>query len=166
MRLSEIEAVPCPVAQAMAVIGDTWTILILRDALRGARRFEEFQRRTAASRSIVADRLAHLVEHGVFERVMYEAHPPRFEYRLTPRGRALQPVMMMLAHWSETNLPKPTRSTGRRHTTCGKSFAPVITCSECGEPATPDTITYDPPPAPRIASGRTDQKKAEMSTSR
>jgi DNA-binding HxlR family transcriptional regulator len=143
MRWSEIETVACPVAQAMAVIGDTWTILIMRDALRGASKFDEFQRATGASRAIVSGRLAHLVEHGVMERVQYEAHPPRYAYELTPRGRALQPVLMMLAHWSEIHLPKPVRSVGRRHTTCGHSFQPVVTCSECGEPATPDTITYD-----------------------
>ncbi len=143
MRWSEIEQVPCPVAQAMAVVGDTWTVLILRDALRGASKFEEFQRATGASRAIVSGRLSHLVEHGVMVREQYEEHPPRFAYRLTPRGRALQPVLMMLAHWSETHLPGKSRSAGRRHTTCGHSFSPVITCSECGEPATPDTITYD-----------------------
>jgi DNA-binding HxlR family transcriptional regulator len=150
MRWSEIDTVPCPVAQAMSVIGDTWTILILRDALRGASKFEEFQRATGASRAIVADRLAHLVEYRVFERVQYEAHPPRYEYRLTKRGRDLQPVLMMLAHWSENHLGKspggkPLRIAGRRHTTCGHTFTPVVTCSHCGEAATPDTITYDTP---------------------
>jgi DNA-binding HxlR family transcriptional regulator len=150
MRWSEIDTVPCPVAQAMSVIGDTWSMLILRDALRGASKFEEFQRATGASRAIVADRLTHLVEHGVFAREKYEDHPPRYAYRLTPRGRALQPVLMMLAHWSETHLGKsptgkPLRLSGRRHTTCDHNFTPVITCSECGEAATPDTITYDRP---------------------
>ena len=143
MRWSEIDTIPCPVAQAMSVIGDSWTILILRDALRGASKFEEFQRATGASRAIVADRLAHLVRHKVFARVRYEEHPPRFAYRLTPRGRALQPVLMTMAHWSETQLPGAMRTTGRRHTVCDHNFSPVITCSECGEAATPDTITYD-----------------------
>ena len=106
MRWSEIDTIPCPVAQAMAVIGDAWTILIIRDALRGATKFDEFQHSTRASRAVVADRLARLVEHGVIERVQYEAHPPRYDYRLTKRGRALQPVLMMLAHWSETQLPE------------------------------------------------------------
>lgn len=150
MRWSEIDSVPCPVAQAMSVIGDTWSMLILRDALRGASKFDEFQRATGASRAIVADRLSHLVEHGVFERSQYEDHPPRFEYRLTKRGHDLQPVLMMLSHWSEKHLGKSPagkqlRLSGRRHTTCNHNFAPMITCSHCGEPATPDTITYDVP---------------------
>ena len=145
MRWSEIDTVPCPVAQAMAIIGDSWTILILRDALRGATKFDEFQRATGASRAIVADRLAHLVKHKVFERVQYEDHPPRFAYRLTSRGRALHRGRMTMAHWPEPHLRESVRAAGRRHTTCGHRFKPVITCSECGEPATPGTITYDAP---------------------
>lgn len=143
MRWSEIEKVPCPVAQAMAVIGDSWTVLILRDALRGARKFDEFQTAAGIPRATLSERLSHLVEHGVMEKVQYEAHPPRHEYHLTPRGRALQPVLMTLSHWSETHLPVKTRSTGRRHTTCGHAFKPVVTCSECGETVTPETVTYD-----------------------
>lgn len=147
MRWSEIDAIPCPLAQAMSVIGDSWTLLILRDAVWGARKFDEFQRSTHASRAVIAERLAHLVEHGVMKRVQYEAHPPRYEYHLTDRGRALQPVMMTMAHWAETQLPKPVRSAGRRHTVCGHKFKPVIACSECGEPVTPETVTFDRPPA-------------------
>ena len=143
MRWSEIDRVPCPVAQAMVVIGDSWTVLILRDALRGASKFEEFQRAIGASRAIVSERLAHLVKHGVMERVPYEAHPPRHAYKLTERGRALQPVLMMMAHWSEHHVDKPLRKAGRRHTTCGHNFTPVVTCSECGEPVNAATISFD-----------------------
>jgi DNA-binding HxlR family transcriptional regulator len=143
MRWSEIDRVPCPVAQAMVVIGDSWTVLILRDALRGASKFDEFQRAIGASRAIVADRLSHLVKHGVMERVQYEEHPPRYAYHLTERGRALQPVLMMMAHWSETHVDKPLRKAGRRHTTCGHAFTPVVTCSACGEAVDAGTISYD-----------------------
>lgn len=143
MRWSEIATIPCPIAQAMTVIGDAWTMLIVRDALWGATKFEEFQSRTDASRAVVAERLARLVEHGVMERHQYEAHPPRHEYRLTERGRALQPVLMVMADWSETHLPKQTRRTGRRHTACGHKFKPIVSCSECGEPVVPGDVTYD-----------------------
>ena len=107
MRWSEIGRVPCPVAQAMVVIGDSWTVLLLRDALRGATKFDEFQRATGASRAIISERLAHLVQHEVMERVQYQAHPPRYAYRLTDRGRALQPVLTMMAHWAETHVDTP-----------------------------------------------------------
>lgn len=148
MKWSQIDAIPCPIAQAMSVIGDSWTLLLIRDAMRGSTRFEEFQQKTGASRAVIADRLAHLVEHDVLERTQYEAHPPRYEYRLTARGKALQPVMMTMAHWAESNLPKPTRGPKRRHTSCGHRFHPVIACSECGETVTPETVTYDKPSAP------------------
>jgi len=147
MRWSEIDAIPCPVAQAMAVIGDSWTTLILRDAIRGVTKFDDFQQSTCASRAILSDRLSHLVVHGVFERVQYEVHPPRYEYRLTPRGQALKPVMMVLAHWGETHLPTRVRRSTRRHTECGHRFAPVVSCSECGEPIKPGTVTFELPPA-------------------
>jgi DNA-binding HxlR family transcriptional regulator len=142
MRWSEIERIPCPVAQAMVVIGDSWTVLILRDALRGASKFDEFQRATGASRAIVSERLSHLVQHGVMEREQYEAHPPRYAYKLTERGRALQPVLMMMAHWSESHLDVPLRRAGRRHATCGHGFTPVVTCSECGEEVAAESVTY------------------------
>jgi DNA-binding HxlR family transcriptional regulator len=143
MRWSEIERVPCPVAQAMVVIGDSWTVLILRDALRGATKFDAFQRATGASRAIISERLSHLVQHGVMERVQYEAHPPRFAYRLTERGLALQPVLMTMAHWAEAHVDKPLRKSTRRHTACGHRFTPVVTCSECGEAVEPGSVAFD-----------------------
>lgn len=147
MKWSQIDAIPCPIAQAMSVIGDSWTLLLIRDAMRGSTKFDEFQEKTGASRAVISERLAHLVEHGVMERTQYEAHPPRYEYRLTARGKALQPVMMTMAHWAEAHLPKPLNHAKRRHTNCGHRFHPVLTCSECGETITPETVTYDRPPA-------------------
>ena len=106
MRWSEIDAIPCPVAQAMSVIGDAWTTLILRDALRGARKFDDFLQATQASRATLSDRLAHLVEHGVFEKVQYEAHPTRYEYRLTERGEALLSTAEEILGEIETELAR------------------------------------------------------------
>jgi len=143
MRWSDINDLPCPVAQAMSVIGDSWTVLILRDAMRGAAKFDEFQKSTGASRAIVTERLAHLVDHGVFTRVQYEAHPPRYQYKLTPKGQALRPVMMVLSDWGETYMPEKSISLGRRHTSCGHRFRPVIHCSECGETVEPGCVTFD-----------------------
>jgi DNA-binding HxlR family transcriptional regulator len=85
-----------------------------RCAARARRNSTNSSSATGASRAIVSERLAHLVEHGVMERVKYEAHPPRYEYRLTARGRALQPVMMMLAHWAEQRLDKCPNASARR----------------------------------------------------
>lgn len=152
MRWNDLAGEPCPVARTLGVIGDRWTILILRDCFRGATRFEDFQRRVGVSRAILAERLATLVEHGVLERIAYEQHPPRFDYRLTPRGRALWPVLTTMAVWGETWLPKAgVKPLKRRHTACGHHFKPVITCSECGEAIGPGEVEY---PRPADASVR------------
>lgn len=143
MRLSELDAVPCPVAQAAAVVGDAWTILILRDAFQGATRFDVFQRSTRASRAIVSDRLNRLVANGLMEKAPYEGKPQRYEYRLTAKGRALQPVFMTLAHWSETHLGRKARPLGRRHVACGRNFTPEVCCSECHEIVRPGEVAYD-----------------------
>lgn len=151
MRWTELAGNPCPVARAMSVIGDRWTILILRDCFRGATRFEDFHARIGASRAILSERLGALVEAGVLQRVAYEQHPPRYDYRLTPRGQALGPVMMMLTQWGEAHLPVAHgRRMKRRHTKCGHLFQPVVSCSECGEPIRageveyPDAHLYEP----------------------
>lgn len=152
MRWAELETSNCPVARSLSVIGDRWTVLMLRDALRGVTRFEEFHQRLGCSRAIVADRLAQLVENEVLERVLYEAHPPRYDYTLTERGRALGPVLMMMTQWAETWMPKAgARRIQRRHKACGHVFQPVISCSECGEPIRPGEVEFLDPVAMRKA---------------
>ncbi len=153
MRWSELESEPCPVARAMSVIGDRWTVLLLRDALRGVTRFEEFHRRLGCSRAIVSERLAHLVERGILVRDPYELHPPRHDYRLTESGRALAPVLMTMSHWAETWLPGTSAYRVKRiHETCGHAFQPVIQCSECGDPVQPGDVEHvDPTTARRTA---------------
>src|SRR5438093_10546705 len=92
MRWRDIGDLTCSVARALSVVGDRWTLLILRDAFLGVRRFEDLQADLGTTRHRLADRLRKLVEHGVLERVRYAERPPRFEYRLTAKGRDLSPV--------------------------------------------------------------------------
>jgi len=95
----------CPIASTLDLIGDKWTLLILRDMLFGARRFSDFV--TAAEgirRNILADRLKRLAEHGLVVRVAYQDNPPRFHYRLTPKGAALLPVIQELAKWGAAHM--------------------------------------------------------------
>lgn len=143
MRWSELESEPCPVARTMSVIGDRWTVLILRDSLRGATRFDDFHRRLNCSRAIVAERLAALVERGVLTRELYEAHPPRYDYRLTDMGRSLAPILMTMSQWGETWLAIPgSYRVQRVHRPCGHTFQPVLHCSECGEPIGPGEVEH------------------------
>ena len=101
MRWNELRDEACPVARGLSVIGDRWTMLVLRDCFRGVRRFEDFQRRLRITRHVLADRLRKLEEAGVLERRLYQERPPRHEYRLTDKWLALHPVLVTLVAWAE-----------------------------------------------------------------
>ena len=143
MRWDDLESDSCPVARTMAVMGDRWTVLILRDCLRGVSRFDAFHERLGCSRTTIADRLTRLVSCGVLETEVYQAHPPRHDYRLSEQGRALGGVLMLMAQWGETWRPRPGgRRLQRRHVACGCEFQPVLVCSECAEPVAPGSVTF------------------------
>src|SRR4051812_15920954 len=89
----------CSIARALEVLGDRWTLLVIRDAFLGVRRFDDFQRDLGVARNVLTDRLGRLVEEGVLERVRYQERPERSEYRLTEKGLDLWPVTMALLRW-------------------------------------------------------------------
>ena len=97
-RFSEMN---CGIAQALEALGDWWTLLIVRDAFFGARRFRDFESSLGIAKNILSARLQHLVEHGIFERVDVGNEGQRFEYRLTEKGEALLPVLTVLREWSD-----------------------------------------------------------------
>ena len=105
MKWSELAEDPCPAARGMAVIGDRWTLLILRDCFSGVRRYEEFQRRRGITRHVLAERLRRLEAEGVLRRERYQERPARDEYRLTEKGRALFPVLAALMDWADRFAP-------------------------------------------------------------
>jgi DNA-binding HxlR family transcriptional regulator len=141
MRWNQLEAQPCSLARTVAIIGDRWTLLILRDCFLRVRRFDDFQARLGIGRPILADRLAKLVQGGVLEKVKYQECPTRHEYRLTPMGLDLHPVILSIVHWGDIYLSgEAGRPLLHRHDACGQVFDPVLTCSECGEPVTPQSV--------------------------
>ena len=81
----------CSVARALEAIGDRWTMLVIRDAFVGVRRFDEFQERLGIARNVLTDRLSRLVDEGILEKREYQERPQRFEYRLTPRASTSSP---------------------------------------------------------------------------
>jgi DNA-binding HxlR family transcriptional regulator len=91
----------CGIAQSLEVLGDWWTLLIVRDAFFGVRRFGDFEASLGIAKNILSDRLAHLVEHGVLEKRPVGESGQRFEYRLTEKGEALLPVLTALREWSD-----------------------------------------------------------------
>src|SRR5437588_10055946 len=101
MRWSEIDQQDCSVARSLSVVGDRWTMLVLREAFMRIRRFEDFQARTGAPRPVLADRLRILVDNGVLERRLYSQRPDRFEYRLTEKGPDPSPAAVSLPRWGD-----------------------------------------------------------------
>lgn len=95
----------CPVARTLSVIGDRWTILIVRDCILGVTRFEAFQKSLGVTRHILADRLKKLVDAGVLEKRAYQSRPVRYDYVLTERGRALGEVLGALRDWGREHVP-------------------------------------------------------------
>ena len=91
----------CSVAQCLEVVGEWWSMLIVRDVFLGVSRFDDFQRRLGISRNILQQRLARLVDAGVLARVPYSEHPPRYDYRLTDKGRDLWPVLTAMRQWGD-----------------------------------------------------------------
>ncbi|MCO1575305.1 winged helix-turn-helix transcriptional regulator [Crossiella sp. SN42] len=102
MRRTDLSDADCAIAQSLDVVGDWWTLLVLRDVARGVHRFDALQAELGLSRKVLAERLRRLVEHEVLRRERYHEHPPRHEYRLTDRGRGLLPVLIALQDWGST----------------------------------------------------------------
>jgi DNA-binding HxlR family transcriptional regulator len=141
MKWEDLAAEPCSVARTVAVIGDRWTLLVLRDCFLGVRRFEAFQERLGISRTIIAERLKLLVDEGVLAKIPYQDRPVRHEYRLTEKGLALHPVVMSIVHWGDRFYAGEAGAPLlHRHRTCGHDFHPVMTCSECGEAVGPRDV--------------------------
>ena len=99
MQRKRFSDMPCPTARALDLIGERWTLLVIRDVFRGIRRFDELQESLGIARNILTQRLAWLIEAGILEKRAYAERPPRFEYRLTQKGRDLFPVLIALMQW-------------------------------------------------------------------
>jgi DNA-binding HxlR family transcriptional regulator len=105
----------CSIARALEIVGERWTLLIIRDAFLGLRRFDEFQESLGVARNVLTDRLNRLVEEGILERVRYSERPERYEYHLTKKGRQLDVALAGLRQWGDTHLSKtPPRILRRR----------------------------------------------------
>ena len=134
MKRTSFKDMPCSIARTMDAVGEWWSFLILRDVFYGIRRFEPLRRNLDISRKVLADRLGALVRAGVLERRLYQQRPPRHEYRLTPRGFDLFPILMALTRWGDRWLAHDMgRPVELVHARCGQVTVPTVVCSECGE---------------------------------
>jgi DNA-binding HxlR family transcriptional regulator len=134
MKWEALEEEQCSLARTVAVIGDRWTLLILRECFLRRKRFEEFQSSLGVTRHLLAERLRKLVSFGVLRRAPYQAARKRYEYILTQKGLDLYPVVMSIVHWGNVHmLDTRGRPLLHEHQRCGKLFDPHMVCSECGE---------------------------------
>ena len=129
MRHASLAAEPCPIARTLDVVGEWWTLLIVRDALLGARRFDEFKA-TGIADNVLSARLKKLTDAGVLKRRRYQTHPDRCEYLLTEKGYALAPVILALRSWGK-RFTKGADTSHIIHKECGSSVELGFHCTQC-----------------------------------
>lgn len=133
-RTADYSKQSCSIAATLEVIGDPWTLLVIRDAFQGVRRFEQWQDRLGVARNVLAARLKTLVQHGVLEPRLYSERPPRNEYVLTAKGKDLSAVLLTLHGWGAKHVyGDENAGVDMIHTSCGHSLEPKIACAHCGE---------------------------------
>jgi DNA-binding HxlR family transcriptional regulator len=124
----------CSIARTLEVLGERWTLLVIRDVFNGRRRFDQIQENLGVARNVLSTRLALLVEEGILEKRAYQERPPRYEYFLTDKGLDLWPVMISMLHWGDRHLADPTGPPMLvRHKGCGGIVDDRGHCESCGE---------------------------------
>jgi DNA-binding HxlR family transcriptional regulator len=142
----------CSVARALEVVGERWTLLVVRDALLGVRRFDEFQRNLGVASNILSKRLERLCDEGILERSAYADRPPRYEYVLTEKGRDLGPVVVMLMKWGDryyAGAAGPPRLT--LHRDCGGDVDERLVCDRCDQRVEVSDLEIAPGPGLQAA---------------
>lgn len=161
MRWDSVKEMNCSVARTLAVIGERWTMLILREAFLGRRRFDEFQNGIGIARNILSSRLRDLVRDGIFDRARSEGDNGRVEYRLTKKGLELYPVLIAMMRWGDTWLSDESGPPMTlMHRACGAKMAPYMVCSHCGEHLTAREVVAIPRRPARAHPRRSDRKRA------
>ena len=142
MKWNELQNETCPVARGLSVVGDRWTMLVLRDCFLGIRRFEQMQERLGITRHVLADRLRKLEGAGVLRREAYQDRPVRHEYRLTERGKALYPMLVSLIDWANAHVPiEGSPSVTLVSRSAGTPIAPMLVDRVTGEETTHRSVS-------------------------
>jgi DNA-binding HxlR family transcriptional regulator len=151
---SDYDGQVCSAARALEIVGQRWTLLIVRDLTLGTVRFEDLVTSLGVTRSILAKRLSHLEEHEIVTREPYQQHPQRYEYCLTAKGEELLPVLAHLLEWGDRYYPEPAGPTRLlQHTGCGGFVHDRLVCEHCGGPVAPRDVT--PLPGPALLAAQT-----------
>ncbi len=153
VKWSEIATQHCSIARTLSVVGDSWTMLVVRELFNGNHRFNVLLDRTGAPSALLSERLAGLERDGAVAKRPYSERADRFEYRLTAKGRDLYPVLISLLAWGDrwmANGEAPPLHLV--HTRCGQPTTPVLHCSACGEAIDPRAMQAHAAPLPAGAS--------------
>jgi len=152
MRVTSLADWNCSIARTLDVVGEWWTMLILRDAFRGTRRFDDLQASLGLARSVLTARLRKLTDQGILERRAYSEHPPRYEYYPTAKGRALFPLIAALLAWGDEWAPTPGGPpVVLVHDTCGNITQPMLTCPHCEGEVSGANTHSEPGPGSRLS---------------
>jgi DNA-binding HxlR family transcriptional regulator len=149
VRRTSFEDMNCSVAQCLEIVGEWWSLLIVRQAFLGVSRFDDLHQRLGLSRSVLTDRLDDLVAHGVLQRVAYQQHPARHDYRLTDKGRDLWGVLTAMRQWGDRWAAPDGPPMEMIHKGCGHVAQATPVCSVCGEPLDTRSVRVVPGPGAR-----------------
>jgi DNA-binding HxlR family transcriptional regulator len=144
----------CPIARSLERVGEWWSILILRDALLGLTRFDEFQKSLNIAPGMLTRRLNALVDSGLLERHQYNFHPPRYEYVLTGRGRDFRSVLVAMLTWGNRHFAPEGASVTLADAKTGATVDPVFVDRSSGRPITEETCVFAPGPAAKARTRR------------
>jgi DNA-binding HxlR family transcriptional regulator len=147
MQRKSFDSMPCPIARSLERVGEWWSMLILRDALHGFTRFDQFQKSLGIAPNMLTRRLNALVEAGLLERRRYSERPPRDEYVPTARGRDFQPVLIALLAWGNKHFAPEGASVQLINTETGAAVEPILVDPANGRPIRKPDYAFAPGPA-------------------
>lgn len=147
MKNTPLNQAPCPIARSLGRIGDSWSIIILRDAFAGFTRFDEFQKNGNMAPNILSRRLKDLVDDGLLEKVCYSSAPPRYEYHLTPLGQSFRPVLMALLQWGNQHFSPEGPQMQLVETATQRPIEAIMVDKQTGEAITSDKHSLIPGPS-------------------
>ncbi|HEX2132962.1 MAG TPA: helix-turn-helix domain-containing protein [Actinophytocola sp.] len=147
MRRTSFARWPCSIARTMDLLGDQWTLLVLREAFHGVRRFDQFQSTLGIARNTLTERLDRLTGAGLLARVRYQDRPARYEYPLTDMGRDFFPALAAIIRWGDKWLDGGAGPPALlHHLDCDQPTAAAVSCTHCGVALTSERVRFDPGP--------------------
>jgi DNA-binding HxlR family transcriptional regulator len=147
LRRTSFENAKSSMARSLEIVGDWWTLLIVRDAFMGVRRFDDFQEHLGIARNILAARIRRLIDFGILERQLYQVRPKRYEYVLTESGRDLKIVLFAIKQWGDMHIYEgKEHPLSISHKDCGTEISVDILCRSCNEGLSDDDAKVDRSP--------------------